>query len=216
MCADQREQCGRHQPNVKAEETIDRLRSHSAAALRDVLYERSRNRREAGDVERDLRGEVCVHVPRQQIAGETEHERNEQQEDADDPLQLARRLIGAPDQHLQQVQEDERDHRRRAPVMHRQEEVRVRIQVDGARRFPRRRRRRRVEERQEDARDDLHDHREERGASEDVPITRAARNVLGEEVLRHRDEAGALFDPIQHRDSLYAWYDTTMRFGVFD
>ena len=85
---------------MQAEEAIDRVGAHHRAALRDQLQNLAA-RRKAGDVQRDLRGEVRVHIPRQQIAGEAEHERDEEQQHADDPLQFARRFIRAPDQHLQ-------------------------------------------------------------------------------------------------------------------
>ena len=45
------------------------------AALEQVLDERAGDRRRAGDVDRDLRGEERVEVPRQQVAGQAEHER---------------------------------------------------------------------------------------------------------------------------------------------
>src|SRR5581483_7579048 len=108
-------------------------------------------------------------------------------------------------------------HRRCAPVVHRQEEVRPRIEVDRAGRFPCRVRRRCVEEREENTGGNLNDHREQRRASEDVPVTRSARNVLGEEIAGHRHEAGTLVDPVEHRCSSlspYAWYETMIRLGV--
>ena len=40
MRADERDEHGRHQPYVQAEETIDRRGSHAAAALSDVLQHR--------------------------------------------------------------------------------------------------------------------------------------------------------------------------------
>ena len=99
------------------------------------------------------------------------------------------------------MQEHERDHGRRTPIVGGQQEVRPRVEVDRAGGFPRRRSRRRVEERQEDTGDDLHDHAEQRRAAEDVPITGAAGDVLGQKIFGHRDEAGAFFDPIQHQRS---------------
>ena len=174
--------------------------------------------RKPSNIERHLRREVRIHIPRKQVSGKAEDERDEQQEHADDPLQFARRFVRAEDQHLQQMQEDQRDHRRCAPVVNRQQRVRERIQIDRAGRFPSRRGRRRVEEREENARDDLHDHREQRRASEYVPVASAARDVFGEEILRHRHEAGARFEPVEHRcvlPSPYAWYEMTMRAGTF-
>ncbi len=192
MHGDEHDQQQRRQPDVNAEELVQRQRVHDRAALQPILQERTGNRRRAGDIQRDLRCKVGVEIPRQQIACKPEDQRENEQDDADDPLQLARTLVCAPHRDLHEVHRDQRDHRRRTPIVEADDELAERdLLVDEERRFPCARRRRRVVHRKEDARDDLQDHREERRASENVPIRRSAGDVLGEEVLRHADEAGA-------------------------
>src|SRR5665213_1691813 len=118
---------------------------------------------------------------------------------ADDPLQIARFLVGAPKQPLQQVHRHERDHRRGAPVVQREHEVPggdFLDQVLG--RLVRRRGRRRVEEAQKDPRRDLDHHREDGCAAERIPVRSAAGDVLGEETLHRGHRAGALVEPGQH------------------
>src|SRR3984957_16216339 len=123
MRADEQDEYGRHQPDVEPEEAVDRGRSHRAAALRDMLDNGAGSRSGAGYVEGDLRREIGIHVPWQQIAREAEYQGDEQQEYANDPLQLARRFVRAPNEDLQQMQEDQGDHRRGAPIVDGKQEV---------------------------------------------------------------------------------------------
>jgi hypothetical protein len=141
--ADEQDQHRGRQPDVDAEEPVDRQRADPRTVLEEEQHVFAEDRRGTGDLDRDLRCEQRVEVPRQQVAGETEHERHDEQNDADDPLQLARLLVGAPQQHLQHVHHQERDHRGRAPIMQREHEMTGGNLVDdvlGG--FPRRRGRR--------------------------------------------------------------------------
>src|SRR3990172_1446174 len=76
---------------------------------------------EQGGVARHVRADrdrpVGDLVPRQQVAGERQHDREEQQDDADDPVELARRLVGAVVEDPHHVQEDEEHHEVGAPAM---------------------------------------------------------------------------------------------------
>ena len=135
------------------------------------------------DLNRDFGCEQCIEIPRQQVAGETEHERDDEQDDADDPLQFARLLVRAPQQNLEHVHHHECDHRRRAPIVEREDELTGGNLLDDVlRRFPRGCGGRRVVERQEDTGRNLHEHREHGRAAESVPVASAAGDVLGEEV----------------------------------
>ena len=106
-------------------------------------------------------------VPGQQVAGEREQQRERQQDDADHPVELTRRLVGAVVEDARHVQEDRQHHEVRGPSMHvshkrterhrRLEVLHVRVRVgDG----------RPVEEHQEDAGDREQDEQEERQAAE--------------------------------------------------
>ena len=106
-------------------------------------------------------------VPRQQVAGEREQQGERQQDDADHPVELARRLVGAVVEDARHVQEDREHHEVRGPSVHISHErserdrglevLHVRVGVGD---------RRPVEEHQEDAGDGQQDEQEERQAAE--------------------------------------------------
>ena len=139
---------------------------HDAAQQQEVRLLRDerrvpRERRAHGDrPDREL-------VPRQQVARERQAEREEQQDHADDPVELARRLVGPGVEHAGHVQRHAEDHEvgappvqvahevaeehRRADALHVGERLRA-PDVGG----------RPVEEHQEDAGDREQDEQEER------------------------------------------------------
>ena len=59
----------------------------------------------AGDRRADAEPPVRVLVEAQHLAGEGHAERAQEQDDADDPGQLARILVGAEEEHLDHVDE---------------------------------------------------------------------------------------------------------------
>ena len=71
----------------------------------------------AGDLGADRSGPECALVPGQQVAGEAEPQRQEQQEHAAHPVQLARRLEGAHDEDPQHVGDAHHDHAVGGPVV---------------------------------------------------------------------------------------------------
>src|SRR4051812_46769911 len=101
-------------------------------------------------------------VPRQQVAGEAEQQRERQQDDADDPVELSGRLVGPVVEDAGHVQEHAEDHEVGRPAVHvpyqQPEGDRGLQRVDVV---PRLRRGRSVEEHQEDARDRQQDEQEE-------------------------------------------------------
>ena len=57
-------------------------------------------------------------IPGQQIAGEAQEQRHQQQQHAQHPVELARLLVGAGEEDAAHVQEDHRHHAVRRPAMH--------------------------------------------------------------------------------------------------
>src|SRR5262249_6305791 len=72
----------------------------------------------AGDRRADPEPPVGVLVEAQHLSGERHAQRHEQEEDAQDPGQLARVLVGPEQEDLHHVDEDDRDHEVRAPAVH--------------------------------------------------------------------------------------------------
>ena len=76
----------------------------------------------------------------------------------DDPRELARKLVGAEEEHLHHVEQDDRDHEVRAPAVQRAQEPAERLLVvEALEAAPRLVGRRHVDERQADAGHDLQD-----------------------------------------------------------
>src|SRR5947209_20527256 len=57
-------------------------------------------------------------IPRQQISGERQEQRQDEEDDADVPVELAWRLVRAGHEDAEHVQPDGDDHRVRTPAMH--------------------------------------------------------------------------------------------------
>ena len=74
-------------------------------------------RHRAGDVGADLGGPVGLLVPGQQVAREPEAEGDEQQHHAGEPVELARRLVGAGEEDAQHVDEHQQHHATGGPLV---------------------------------------------------------------------------------------------------
>ena len=74
-------------------------------------------RRGAGHVGTDRDGPDGQLIPRQQVAGERQQEREQQQDDADHPVELARRFVTAGEKHAIHVEPGRDDHGVGAPAM---------------------------------------------------------------------------------------------------
>src|SRR5664279_256179 len=62
-------------------------------------------------------GPECQLVPGKQVAGVAEQEGHDQQQNADDPVELARLTVRTAIEDLEHVGEDEEDHQLRRPAM---------------------------------------------------------------------------------------------------
>ena len=150
----------------------------------------------AGDGSADAEAPVGVLVEAQHLPGEGHAQRHQQQEDADDPGQLAGKLVGAEQKHLAHVDEHDGDHEVGAPAVYRAQEPSQRdvvIQILQA--VPGFGGGGHIDQRQHDAGDHLQDEDGQRGAAEDVPPARR----LARHRMRHRiaDRAADLQPPLE-------------------
>ena len=91
-------------------EPQERVLADLEAAQQQAVDRRVEQRRVAAHVRADRDRPERDLVPRQQVAGEAEHDRAEEQDHADDPVELTRRLVGPVVEDPHHVQEDEEHH----------------------------------------------------------------------------------------------------------
>ena len=104
----------------------------------------------------DAQAPVGVLIEAQNLAGEGHAQRHQQQKNADDPGELARKFVGAEQKHLRHVDEDNGDHEVRSPAVQRaQEPAQRNLVIQNVEAVPRLARRRHIDQRQQNAGDDL-------------------------------------------------------------
>ncbi len=107
----------RQHEHVQGEEAPERRGADLLAAAQADEQEVADEGHRAGDVGADLGGPVGLLVPGEQIAGEAEPHGDPEQGHAGEPVQLARRLVGAGEEHAQHVHEHQQDHAAGGPVV---------------------------------------------------------------------------------------------------
>src|SRR5215217_7440853 len=198
--ADQRRDQAGHQQHVQRVEAADRGRPELRAAAEEVGEVGPDHRPRRVDVDGHDRGPERALVERQQVARQRHHQREQDQDDADDPVQLARVLVGAEEERPAHVQEHQDDHHRRAPAVHAADELAGEdLVVDVLDRGVRLVGRRPVVHRQEDAGHGLGDEREHRRRAQRVEPVRALRGLAEHEAAGERAQARALVDPADDR-----------------
>ena len=175
MQADHADEDPGNEKHVHREESRQRAPRDDRSAEQELDQRVSDARRARRDRGADPEPPVGVLIPAEDLTREGHAERAEKQEDADDPRELARVFVGAPEKDLDHVQRHDRDHRVGAPEMDRAQEpterclvVEIEQALIGA--FGRGH----VDESQADARRDLQHEERERRAAEDVPPARRA------------------------------------------
>ena len=103
--------------DVQDIEAQQRVLAHLQSTQQDELRGRVEQRGVTTHVRADRDRPVGDLVPRQQVAGERQHQGDEQEDHPDDPVELARRLVGAVVEDPHHVQEDEEDHQVSGPPM---------------------------------------------------------------------------------------------------
>ena len=196
MGADQGDDRSRHQQHVDRVEARERGRAKLGPGPQEVAQIGPDHGSGAVDVDPDHRGPEGALVEGQQVAGEGHRHRQDQQHDADHPVELARVLVGAEEEGAAHVQEDQDHHQARAPLVHAVDEGAERdLVVDVGDRGVGLGGRRRVEHRQEDAGDRLDDEGEEGGGAERVEPVGPFRHLAVEHPGEEAAGAGALVDP---------------------
>src|SRR6478736_4021698 len=100
----------REDHDVEHVEPEQRVLPDLQAAQQDPVERRVDQRRVSAHVRADRDRPERDLVPRQQVAAEAEHDRQEQQDHPDDPVELARWLVGSVVEDPRHVEEDEEHH----------------------------------------------------------------------------------------------------------
>src|SRR4051812_10247608 len=189
------------------EEHVDRVEPRQGggaelgAPSQEVRQERTDQRAGAVDVHPHDRGPVGALVEREQVARERHQHREDQQDDADDPVQLPRVLVRAEEERPRHVQEDQDHHHGRSPLVHPAHELAEEDVVgDVARRFVGLRGRRRVVHGQEHAGGGLRQEREHRGRAERVEPVGPLRDLAEEHPADAARQRRPLVDPVDRAD----------------
>jgi len=99
-------------------EADQRVRADLEAADEQEAALRTEDRRRTDHVRTDGDRPEGQLIPWQQVAGEAEQQRQHEQNDTNDPVELARGLIRARVEHTHHVHEGQHDHAVRHPAMH--------------------------------------------------------------------------------------------------
>ncbi len=110
----------------------------------------------AGDRCADAQSPVCVLIEAQHLSAERHAKRHEQQKNADDPGEFARKLVSAEKKDLHHVDEDNGDHEVGAPSVQRADEpAESDVVIEGLQAAPRFAGGGHVNQREQNAGDDL-------------------------------------------------------------
>ena len=154
-----------------------------------------------GDVRADHRRPIRLLVPGQQVARERKRKRQPEQRQADHPDHLPRPFVGAPDEHLQQVQPDQHHHRRSAEVVQTADQASEGQLLDVLDRLVGVVGGRHVVHHHERAGDQLDEECHRHRTAEDVGPTNLCGQRLIHELMDGRNHARLLFDPVpDHAD----------------
>jgi len=104
-----------HRPRREQRASVVARRHSQLRAERTFVAEQGRGPRH---VRADRHRPDCQLIPGEQVAGEREQEREGEQVDADDPVELPGRLVTAGHEDPEHVQPDEDDHAVRRPAVH--------------------------------------------------------------------------------------------------
>ena len=155
-----------------------------------------RNAAHNGDT--DSESPVSVLVETKDLSGKGHPQSHQEQKYANDPGQLARKLVGAEKDHLAHVDQDDCDHEVGTPAMHgAQEPSQSDIVVEILQAVPGFTRRRNINQRQHNAGEYLQDEKGERGTAEDVPPARRfSRDRMGGRVTDRTSDLQPLLEPV--------------------
>ena len=179
MEADEHEQDAGNDEDVQGEEAGERWASDDRAAEHEIDQRAADEGHAAEDGGADAEAPVGVLIEAQNLAGECHAEGEQKQKDADDPGKFARKLVGAEEKDLHQVDEHDGDHEVGAPTVQGAEKpAELDVVIEEFEAAPRLAGGGRVDQRKQNAGDDLQDQDDGGGAAEDVPPTRGAGGNL--------------------------------------
>jgi hypothetical protein len=195
--ADQREDQAGDQQHVHRVEACERVGTDLRTAFEEVRKERPQDGSRAVQIDPDYGGPVRGLVPRQQVAREPLEHADDQQQHADDPVQLARVLVRAEQEHARHVEEHQDDEDTRAPLVHAAHEPAEReVVCDLLDRLVRAVRIRLVVHREDHACQRLDQERRQRRRAQSVEPVRVAGYLAEKEILESADQPRAFFEPV--------------------
>ena len=170
--------------DVQREEAVERRVREAVVAADPFDQVRTDARNRAEEVDDHLRAPVRHVAPRQHVAHERLGHEREIDEHADDPQQLARRLVAAVEQRARHVQVHDDEEERRADRVHVLQQPAVgHFAAQVLDRVERGELTRLVVHGDEDARHDLHDEHQQRQRAEEVPDVEVLRRVVAGELI---------------------------------
>jgi len=184
---------------MENEETGERQLADDPAPQHDALDEVSDDGNGAGGARCDLHKPVAALVPGKRPPGQAHRHRQEEQEDAADPLEFMGPLVGPPEKNLGHVEHHEDDHRRGPPEVEpvdqpaeghfRAQVVQAVVSVaeDGD-----------IIEELPDPRYDLQKKDDEGGAAEHVGVAAAAGHLLLQGQADGQGKGPPFIDPIKN------------------
>ncbi len=172
MHADECEQHAGYDEDVEGEEAGECVAGDDGAAEHEAYQWSADEGDAAEDGGSDAEAPVGVLIEAEDLAGEGHAKSEQEEEDADDPGEFAGELVGAEEEDLHHVDEDDGDHEVGAPAVHgAQEPAEFDVVVEELKAVPGVGRGGCVDEREQDAGHDLEHEDDGGGAAEDVPPT---------------------------------------------
>ena len=196
----QREEGAGNQKHVHHEEAAEGRASDGVTAEDEACHSLADDRNPPRLLGADDHRPGRVLIPAQELPGKPHSERHREEENAREPVHLAREFVGPGEEHLPHVDTHHQHHRRGPievePAKHASERGLV---GDEEERLVRLRRRGDVRKGERDAAQHLDDEGEERRAPEHVPPARPARHRVIEDRLEHRGDADSIVDRVPCR-----------------
>src|SRR5262249_42035166 len=191
------DQQSRNNKHMDREEPRQRRCTDDRAAQQEAHQGRPDERNSTRDGGSNAEPPVGVLIKPQYLPGKRHPQRHQKEEDSDDPGQLSRVLVGAEEENLDHVNQNDRQHEVRAPTVERADEpAGGDLLIQSLQAAPSLAGRWDVDDRQQNAGDKLQDERRQSGATKDVKPTRAPRrDRMRETFLDRLSELQALAEP---------------------
>ena len=117
MKAHEADQHSWNHEDMQREKSRERGAGDNGSAQHQLYGQRADERGTAGDGGSDAESPVSVLIEAQDLSAEGHAQSHQQKKNADDPGELPGKLVGAEEEHLHHVNEDDRHHEVRAPTV---------------------------------------------------------------------------------------------------